>query len=280
MLNRSSLSTLRTTMSFKTSSWNTMLSRLPNTTKGVSCALISTALFVIVGIFVRQLSETIDLFQVLLFRQVVFIILLLPSIKNNLPQLLKPQRVGVHLSRVTGAFIALYFGFVAVSHLPLADATALGFLQVLFVAVMSKALLSEKLDRLRMSTIALGFVGVIMVVQPSFSQASSYYVSLGVLSAFGAAIAVICVRTLSQNQPKVVLLSYQAFFVGLVALIPSILSWQTPTLFELTLLVLIGVTSSLAQWIGVSATNRPCQHRRQCRVLKNAILHPIRLLAV
>ncbi|GAL13405.1 hypothetical protein JCM19233_4407 [Vibrio astriarenae] len=37
-----------------------MLSRLPNTTKGVSCALISTALFVIVGIFVRQLSETID----------------------------------------------------------------------------------------------------------------------------------------------------------------------------------------------------------------------------
>ncbi|GAL13406.1 metabolite transporter (DMT) superfamily [Vibrio astriarenae] len=215
-----------------------------------------------------------------MFRQVVFIILLLPSIKNNLPQLLKPQRVGVHLSRVTGAFIALYFGFVAVSHLPLADATALGFLQVLFVAVMSKALLSEKLDRLRMSTIALGFVGVIMVVQPSFSQASSYYVSLGVLSAFGAAIAVICVRTLSQNQPKVVLLSYQAFFVGLVALIPSILSWQTPTLFELTLLVLIGVTSSLAQWIGVSATNRPCQHRRQCRVLKNAILHPIRLLAV
>ncbi|WP_241905296.1 hypothetical protein [Vibrio splendidus] len=49
------------------------------------------------------------------------------------------------------------------------------------------------------------------------------------------------------------MLAYQAIFVGGVALIPPLIEWQWPTWYELMLLVLVGVISSIGQWFGVTA---------------------------
>ncbi|KLN63984.1 MULTISPECIES: DMT family transporter [Vibrio] len=221
--------------------------------KGILLALISTALFVIVGVLVRTLSERIDPFQILLFRQVVFVILLFPVIASNIKVLIRPNKVGLHLLRVSGAFVALYFGFLTVSGLPFADATALGFVQVLFVALVSKVFLSETIGFNRVFTIVAGFVGVMLVVQPTFEDANFAYVMFGIVASFGASIAVICVRKVAQTEPKITLLSYQAIFVGLIALVPALYAWVWPTLPDLMLLVLVGLISSVAQWFGVSA---------------------------
>jgi len=221
--------------------------------KGVILALVSTGMFVSVGVLVRILSESINVFQILLFRQLVFIVLLLPAIVSSRKILMKGQNVKLHSFRIIGAFFALYFGFLTVSHIPFADATALGFTQVLFVAVISQLFLSERVGVMRIVTIIVGFTGVMLVVQPSFEQASIQYTLLGLGGALGAATAVVCVRKMAQTVPKLVLLTYQAVFVGLIALIPSLLTWQWPSVEQLLLLILVGVISSIAQWIGISA---------------------------
>ncbi|WP_261872445.1 DMT family transporter [Amphritea japonica] len=216
-------------------------------------ALMSTALFVFVGVLVRILSDTIDVFQILLFRQLVFITLLIPSIIISIDTLLKPQMVHLHLLRIVGAFMALYLGFITVSNIPLADATALGFTQVLFVAIISRVFLSESVGIARQITVLVGFCGVLLVVQPVFEATSTIYTLAGLAGALGAAVAVVCVRRMSRSESRVILLTYQAVFVGLIALIPGLLAWQWPTMHELVLLVFVGVISSAAQWIGVTA---------------------------
>jgi drug/metabolite transporter (DMT)-like permease len=226
---------------------------IPAHLQGIVLASISTGMFVCVGAIVRVLSERIDLFQILLFRQIVFILLLTPVIVKSLDILIKPKMKPLHAMRITGAFIALYFGFVTVSNIPFADATALGFTQVLFVAVISRMFLSESVGLLRILTIVVGFLGVMLVIQPSFDSTSIFYTLVGLSGAFGAAIAVVCVRRLAQSQSRVILLTYQAIFVGLIALVPGIYGWQWPTTYELLLLVSVGVISSIAQWIGVTA---------------------------
>ncbi|PSW18125.1 EamA/RhaT family transporter [Photobacterium sanctipauli] len=230
-----------------------MFDAIPNYLKGILLALVSTGLFVVVGVLVRMLSSTIDTFQILLFRQVVFLAILMPAIKANIPVLLKPKKVKLHLLRITGAFFALYLGFVTVSNIPLADAKAIGFLQVLFVALISRMCLSEAVSASRWFTILVGFLGVMLIVQPNFADASFFYIVLGALGALGAATAVVCVRKVAQTEPRITLLAYQAIFVGLLALIPSLYSWQWPTFNELCLLILVGAISSVAQWFGVSA---------------------------
>ncbi|WP_081090318.1 DMT family transporter [Vibrio splendidus] len=226
---------------------------LPDPAKGIALALISNALFILVGVIVRELSQSIDIFQILLFRQLVFVTLLMPSIISNIDAMLHPKMVSMHVWRVTGAFIALYFSFLTVSNIPFADATALGFLKVLFVAVISRLFLKENVGWARMTTILIGFTGVMLVVQPSLESESMFYVGTGLVAALGAAIAVICVRKMANVESKTVVLAYQAIFVGAVALIPAIIEWQWPTWSELALLVLVGVISSIGQWFGVTA---------------------------
>ncbi|MDA0155803.1 DMT family transporter [Vibrio sp. Makdt] len=226
---------------------------LSDPAKGIALALISNALFILVGVIVRELSHSIDIFQILLFRQLVFVTLLMPSIISNIDAMLHPKMVSMHVWRVTGAFIALYFSFLTVSNIPFADATALGFLKVLFVAVISRLFLKENVGWARMTTILIGFTGVMLVVQPTLESESLFYVGTGLIAALGAAIAVICVRKMANVESKTVVLAYQAIFVGAVALIPAIIEWQWPTWSELALLVLVGVISSIGQWFGVTA---------------------------
>lgn len=223
------------------------------TAKGIFLALFSTALFTLVGALVRQLSADYDAFQILFFRQLVFVLLLAPAMCNNMKVLLKPNKVRLHILRILGAFTALYLGFVTVSNIAFADATALGFLQVIFVALIARITLKEQVTTRRCLTITLGFTGVMLVVQPSFSGNEFVYVMTGVAAAIGAAIAVTCVRAVAQTEPKITLLAYQAVCVGLIALIPAIYQWQTPTIEDLLWLLSIGVISSIAQYVGISA---------------------------
>lgn len=223
------------------------------TAKGIFLALFSTALFTLVAALVRQLSDDYDAFQILFFRQLVFVLLLVPAMRNNMKVLLKPNKVRLHILRILGAFTALYLGFVTVSNIAFADATALGFLQVIFVALIARLALKEEVTMRRCLTITIGFTGVMLVVQPSFSGNEFVYVMTGVAAAFGAAIAVICVRAVAQTEPKITLLAYQAVCVGLIALIPAIEQWQTPTIEDLLWLLSIGVISSIAQYVGISA---------------------------
>lgn len=196
---------------------------LSDPAKGIALALISNALFILVGVIVRELSQTIDIFQILLFRQLVFVTLLMPSITSNIDAMLHPKMMSMHVWRVTGAFIALYFSFLTVRNIPFADATALGFLKVLFVAVISRLFLKENVGWARMTTILVGFTGVMLVVQPTLESESLFYVGTGLVAALGAAIAVICVRKMANVESKTVVLAYQAIFVGAVALIPAII---------------------------------------------------------
>ncbi len=179
-------------------------STVPAPLKGISLALISTALFVLSGMLVRLLSATIDTFEILLFRQIVFIIVLLPAIKKNIEVLRKPKKIKLHTLRIFSAFVSLYFGFVTVSNLPFADADAqaLGFLQVLFVALISRTFLSERMTPSRVLTILIGFVGVMLIVQPELDNIASPFILTGAISALGAAIAVVCVRKVATTEPK------------------------------------------------------------------------------
>ncbi|NOI33034.1 DMT family transporter [Vibrio cyclitrophicus] len=220
--------------------------------KGITLALISTALFTIVGVFVRQLSTDYDTFQILFFRQLIFMLLLLPAIRKNIGVLLKPNKISLHLLRILGAFTALYFGFISVSNIPFSDATALGFLQVLFVALIAYFVLVEQITSSRIFTIVVGFIGVMTVVRPTFASHNLYVLS-GVIAALGASVAVVCVRKVAQSEPKITLMAYQALAIGLMTLIPTLYLWRTPTVEDFMLLLLVGIISSFAQYVGISA---------------------------
>ena len=224
-----------------------------NNMQGISLALMATALFAIAAAMSKVAAAEYHVLQILFIRQIIVFLSVLPTVVKTFPNNLKTNHLGLHSLRLIGAFAALATGIWAVSVLPLTTATVLAFSQVFFVTLLALWFLKEPVGLARISAVLLGFIGVIIVMRPSVDGVLHAHSLIAITGAFGAAIAVTCVRKLSQSDSTTTLLTYQAIFVGLIAGIPMLWLWVTPTWSDLLLMVGIGLIATIAQWLGIMA---------------------------
>ncbi|MEP3279279.1 MAG: DMT family transporter [Stappiaceae bacterium] len=226
---------------------------MSNNLQGILWALVATALFATALAMVKIAVVDFHVLQILFIRQVVVLASALPALCSTFPQSLKTERPVIHAVRLTGAFVALSTGIWAVALLPLTTAITLAFSQVFFVALLASRFLDERVDLPRIIAVIVGFIGVIVVIQPGPDGFLNVAAFIPVAGALGAATAVICVRTLSQTESTATLLGYQAVVIGLLSGIPLLWVWTTPTVPEFAFLFGIGILSAIAQWFGVKA---------------------------
>jgi drug/metabolite transporter (DMT)-like permease len=148
--------------------------------------------------------------------------------------------------------IAMFGGFTAVVHLPLAEATALGFAKSFFITIFAIVFLHEVVGMRRWSAIIVGFAGVLIMLRPGVDGVSIY----GILAVVGAAaggLVMILIRYLSRFDKPVTILVYQTVFVGLLVLPIALYQWVWPTPREALILVAIGLVSMLGQICNIRA---------------------------
>ncbi len=226
---------------------------LPGNVRGIVFALAAAAMFTIVSALVKFIAKDYHVTQILLFRQAVMLVFVLPVLVRNFPQSLKTKRPGLHLLRLTGALAALTLGFTAIANLPLATAISFSFTKSLFVTIFAALLLGEIVGWRRAMAVLVGFGGMLIILRPDTGSAVSFYGLIAIAAAIGAATAVTCVRALTSSESTATLLSYQAIFVGLMVAIPAYFFWTTPDLTGLLVLLAIGTVSVIAQWLGVQS---------------------------
>lgn len=106
------------------------------------------------------------------------------------------------MSRAVVGFASLILFFYAIAHLPLATAITLNYTSPLFLALFTPFLLHEKPKKTLLIGLVIGFIGISLLLKPSFSQKDWLAASLGLLSGMGAALAYIHVKQLGQaNEP-------------------------------------------------------------------------------
>lgn len=226
---------------------------MSDNTKGILWALLAAALFSGMIAMAKVAVLEYQVLQILFFRQIVVFASSVPDIARNFPQSLKTTQPGLHAVRLIGAFTALSCGIWAVAVLPLTTATTLAFAQVFFVALLAFAVLGEPVGRHRIGAVIAGFLGVLVVMRPGVDGLIDVHALIPVISAFGAALAVIAVRRLSQTETTATLLVYQSVFVGALAGLPLFWFWVTPDFIGWVWLLSMGLLATLGQWIGVRA---------------------------
>jgi drug/metabolite transporter (DMT)-like permease len=65
-------------------------------------------------------------------------------------------------------------GFIAVVHLPLAEATAISFVRTLFTTILAIFFLKEVVGIRRWSSVIVGFIGVLVIVRPETDNINVY----------------------------------------------------------------------------------------------------------
>jgi drug/metabolite transporter (DMT)-like permease len=198
------------------------------------------------------LGQRIPVVEILFMRQVVLLLVIAPMMVRNFPGVFVSRHRKLHFIRVGVSSIAMITGFTAFVHLPLAEATTIGFARTLFTTVLAVLILHETVGLRRWSATALGFIGVVVVVQPG-SDSFSLYALAAILSAFLVALLMIFLRTLSQVDKPITIMSYQAVFLTLILAAPALYFWVTPTWTELVLVIVAGTLMSVMQWLNIQA---------------------------
>ncbi|MCC4243154.1 DMT family transporter [Stappia indica] len=229
------------------------LSLLPGNIRGILWMLVAGIFFTAMVTLIKILGERLHVAEIILIRQVIMTIIVAPVIISGLPGSLKTKRPGLHVIRVGCASVAMLAGFTAIIHLPLADATAIAFSKTFFLTIFAILFLGEVVGPHRWAATAVGFLGVVIILQPGGDTGFSIYAGMAVLGAAAAGIVMIIIRKLSQVERPVTILTYQAFFVGLIMLPIALYNWQTPTLEELGLLLLVGMASWAGQMCNIRA---------------------------
>ena len=166
--------------------------------------------------------------------------------KERLLNFYKTSRPGLHAFRAITGALAIIALFIGLRELPLADVVSLTFGGPIFVTVASIFFLSEKVGIKRWSAVFLGFIGMLLIVQPAFVDLNFYYLTPIIFCIFFACVA-ISVRSLSKTEANYTIAFYFTFLCTLLGL-GSIffVDWKMPTFNDFIIFTIMGLCGSIA----------------------------------
>ena len=226
--------------------------KMPGNIRGILWLSIGAFLFSITDVVVKQLGRKFDPTELAFFRYGIGMIMLTPVfIKMGVAEL-KTTRIGLHILRMSLAMVAQLGIFITVINMPLADATAIFFSKPLFTTVVAVIVISEVVSGRRWIATIVGFVGVMIMIQPGANTINPIAL-IGVASALSFATANVLIRVLSKTEPPNRILFY--YHVGgiLVFTGPAIWFWTTPVGMEWVLLISIAVLTTIGMTCFVRA---------------------------
>ena len=192
---------------------------------GVKYMLIASFTFAIMGAFAKLSSQYMSSLEVVFFRNVFGVAIIGFAI------LKKPMKhVGgkpfLLIFRGTMGFVALLAFFYNIAHISLGDAMTWSKTSPVFTAIFAFLFLDEKLNYKAWIAIFIGFIGIVLITQPSGIGFSKYDL-LGLFSGVGAALAYTSIRELKKfYDTRAIVLS----FMGVGTLGPIILFFISSSL--------------------------------------------------
>jgi drug/metabolite transporter (DMT)-like permease len=221
--------------------------------RGIGLVLLASIFLTSADMVSKLLTLQIPPLQVTWIRYGTFSVIMLAIVwRRGGLERLRTQRPMLQFLRGVGVLTSSVLFIMALKHMPLADATATGFVAPLFVTALSIPILGEKIGWRRWTATLVGFVGVLIVVRPGgagFQIASL----LAVASALAWAFAMIMTRMMSRTESPLTTLTYSALIgFGLTSFVVPFL-WGPVTPLILLMGVFVGVSSTVGHWLIVLA---------------------------
>ena len=209
--------------------------------------VLGEVFFVSMGMLVKYLGETMPNHHLVFYRNVFAALVMVPLLYKQGFHHLKTKRIGMHLFRSGSGVLAMYCFFYALANIELANAMLLKLTGPIFIPVIAILWIREHVTLKTIIGIAIGFLGVIIFLNPTAEIELAALVGLagGAL----AAAAKVSIRKMSDTEPTTRIVFYFALFGALFASIPVMTgAAYTPTVEQWSLLLLLGIVGTCGQF--------------------------------
>lgn len=219
---------------------------LSGSTKGALWMTLSSFLFAITYVAVRELSETLTSFEVVFYRASIALLACLPWLIRTRAQGLRTRRMKDYVLRALAAYIGMVSWFFALANLPLATATSLSFTMPFFTVMFAALLIGETVGWARWAGIAAGFVGVLVVVRPGMMD-----VGMPVIAVLFTAVCYgygnCSTRSLALTEDANASVFYLFALIAPLALGPAIWFFTMPTWADVPWILVLGLVTAVGQ---------------------------------
>ncbi|MCV2887135.1 DMT family transporter [Ruegeria aquimaris] len=227
----------------------------------------------------KLLGGTMPTMQLLLVRFAIQALVLIPLVQATG----RPWQLRGRLLRLTALRTALHITgiwamFTALRYLPLADAIAIAFVMPFIMLLLGKYVLGEEVGPRRLGACIVGFVGTLLVIQPSFAEVGLPAL-LPLVVAVVFALFMLVTRQLAKDTDPIALQAVSGV-MACVVLTPVLLIGHAAGVEALTLVTASGTTLWLLLAIGVLGTAAHLLMTWSLRYAPSATLAPMQYLEI
>jgi drug/metabolite transporter (DMT)-like permease len=188
------------------------------------------ALMLMVTVAGREALREIGVFQLILIRAGVGLLLLYPLIHRagGFP-VLRTQRLPLHIARNSIHFGAQLAWFFALTLIPIGQLVAIEFTMPIWTAIVAAMFLGERITVWKVTAIVLGIVGVVMIVRPATGEINSGQL-FALAAALGFGVSVAMVKSLTRTEHATTIIFYMAVVQIAGSILPGLHGWAWPSL--------------------------------------------------
>ena len=207
---------------------------------------LSVLFFVLMSVCIKATGDHIPLFQVVFFRSFFALIPLFFVIYFLKLKLSTINKYSLHLGRAVIGITAMSLFFISIRYVPLVEMQTISFSSVFFISILSVFFLGEKIGYRRIIAVIVGFIGVVIILNPG-SAIFSNYSFLPLIASFFLSIAVIFLK-------KILLTNNNILSVWIFTALCTVISlffyddtWIWPQNYDLIFMVASGFLGFIAQ---------------------------------
>jgi len=223
--------------------------------RGIIFKVMSVCMFMGMASLVKAASADVPPGQAVFFRSFFALPIILGwlAIRHELRNGWKTKNPLGHFWRGLVGTSAMGLGFTGLGLLPLPEVTAIGYAAPLLVVVFAAMFLNEDVRAFRLSAVALGMVGVLIVLSPRLSVGASLNSSetLGamvvLMGAVLAALAQVFVRKLVATESTAAIVFWFTITSSIMALFTLPWGWVVPSWQIALMLVMAGFLGGIGQ---------------------------------
>ena len=225
--------------------------------RGIGYKVVSVIVFITMASLIKATAPSVPSGEAVFFRSLFAmpVIVLWLGLRRELTTGFRASNPLGHVWRGLVGTIAMGLGFAGLGYLPLPEVTAIGYAAPLLTVIFAAMFLGEDVRAFRISCVALGLVGVLIVVWPRLSITSGDH--LGQAEAFGAilvlggavfaALAQVFVRKLVMTEKTPAIVFYFSLTATILSLATLPFGWVIPTPTEAALLISAGLLGGVGQ---------------------------------
>lgn len=189
--------------------------------------MVSTVFFGLMAITIRMASAQLHAFEIAFFRNLFGLIAALPILYRYGFSILRTQKLGLYGMRCVIGIISMLASFWALVHLPLAQAIALSYSTPLFVTIGAVFVLGEVVRARRWTAVCIGFIGVLVILQPG-TEGFSAGALIALLAAVLSAAVAISIKFLTRTESADAIVLYTTLIWVPLSLLPALWVWEWP----------------------------------------------------